>query len=94
MAMEASPQFQNLRKTYLSFVIPMSVVFAVWYFAYVLTAVYLPGLMAVDIMGLNFAMWFGMAQLLTTFLITGMYVWYANTRIEPKAAAIREEMEG
>lgn len=92
--MEVSPQFRNLRKTYLSFVIPLSIVFAVWYFAYVLTAVYLPGLMSIEILGINFAMWFGMAQLFTTFLITGIYVWYANTRIEPKAAAIREEMEG
>lgn len=92
--MEASPQFRDLRKTYLSFVIPLSIVFAVWYFAYVLAAVYLPGLMAVEILGVNFAMWFGMAQLFTTFLITGLYVWYANTRIEPKASAIRTEMEG
>ena len=92
--MEASPQFGKLRKTYFSFIFPMSIVFSVWYFAYVLTAIYAPGLMAVEILGLNFAMWFGMAQLCTTFLITGLYVWYANTRIEPQAAAIRQKMEG
>lgn len=92
--METSPQFRSLRRTYFSFVFPMSVVFAVWYFVYVLTAVYVPDLMAIELMGMNVAMWFGMAQLFTTFLITGIYVWYANKRIEPQAAAIRKKMEG
>lgn len=92
--MENSAQFSDLRRTYFSFVFPMSIVFAVWYFAYVLTAVYLPDVMALELLGMNIAMWFGMAQLFTTFLITGIYIWYANTRIEPKAAAIREAMEG
>lgn len=92
--MENSAQFSDLRRTYFSFVFPMPIVFAVWYFAYVLTAVYLPDVMALQLFGMNIAMWFGMAQLFTTFLITGIYIWYANTRIEPKAAAIREAMEG
>ncbi|MGP6175317.1 DUF485 domain-containing protein [Corynebacterium sp. A21] len=92
--MQESPQFQDLRSTYRSFVFPMSIVFAVWYFIYVLAAVYLPELMGVPFLGMNIGMWFGMAQLFTTFLITWLYVRFASQKIEPKAEAIRAQMEG
>jgi uncharacterized membrane protein (DUF485 family) len=30
----------------------------------------------------------------STFVITGIYVWYANRELDPRAEAIRAEMEG
>lgn len=93
-AMQRSPQFQDLKKTYRQFSFPLSVAFFVWYIAYVLTATYAPEWMATPMWGMNIGIWFGLAQFLTTFLITGFYVVYANRRIEPRAAAIREVMEG
>ena len=50
--------------------------------------------MAKPFLGLNLGLWLGIAQFITTFLITWAYVVYANKNIEPRAAAIREEMEG
>ena len=44
--------------------------------------------------GWNIGLVFGLAQFLTTFIITWIYVKYANKNIEPKSAAIREELEG
>ena len=44
--------------------------------------------------GWNIGLVFGLAQFLTTFIITWIYVKFANKNIEPKSAAIREELEG
>jgi uncharacterized membrane protein (DUF485 family) len=35
----------------------------------------------------------GLGQFLTTFVITGLYVRFANRELDPKAAAIRAEVE-
>ena len=50
--------------------------------------------MARPFLGLNLGLWLGLAQFLTTFLITWVYVKWANKNIEPRAAHIRQEMEG
>ena len=44
--------------------------------------------------GFTIGIVFGLLQFLTTFVITWVYVRYANKNIEPQAAAIREAMEG
>lgn len=93
--MQASPQFVELRKTYRSFTFPMSIAFFVWFLAYVLAATFAPDWMGTDLGGgFNIGIVFGLLQFLTTFIITWIYVKYANKNIEPQAAAIREKMEG
>ncbi|QAU52822.1 DUF485 domain-containing protein [Corynebacterium pelargi] len=93
--MQASPQFADLKKTYRSFTFPMSIAFFIWYLVYVLAATYAPGFMGHEVFGqVNVGVVFGLLQFLTTFIITWVYVKYANKNIEPKAAAIREQMEG
>ena len=93
-AMRNSEQFQELRGTYRKFTFPMSIAFFVWFAVYVFTAVYAAEWMAQPLWGLNVGIWFGLAQFVTTFLITFLYVVYANKNIEPQSAAIREAMEG
>ena len=44
--------------------------------------------------GWNVGLVFGLAQFVTTFAITWIYVKYANKKIEPRSAAIREALEG
>ena len=93
--MRESPQFAKLRGTYRKFTFPMTVAFFVWYVVYVLAAVFAPDFMAIELGGgWNVGLVFGLAQFLTTFIITWIYVKYANKNIEPKSAAIREELEG
>ena len=72
-----------------------TVAFFVWYVLYVLAAVFAPDFMAIELGGgWNVGLIFGLAQFLTTFIITYIYVNYANKNIEPQAAAIRQELEG
>ena len=89
-----SSLFQDLKKTFRRFTFPMSVAFFVWYIAYVVSAIYAPEFMAQPMWGMNVGIWFGLAQFLTTFIITAIYVVYANREIEPRSAAVREAMEG
>ncbi|MDU0478131.1 DUF485 domain-containing protein [Staphylococcus chromogenes] len=94
-AMQESAQFQELRKTFRSFTFPMSIVFFVWFLCYVLLATYQPNLMAMKVFGnVNLGIIMGLLQFVTTFLITWIYIKFANKNIEPRAAAIREAMEG
>lgn len=94
-AMQQSPQFQELRSTFRGFTFPMSVAFFVWFIGFVLAATYLPDLMATPVVGtVNLGIVLGMLQFVTTFLITWVYIKFANKNIEPRATAIRQEMEG
>lgn len=93
--MQASPQFQELRSVFRNFAFPMSAAFFVWFLVYLLTATFAADWMATEIGGgFNIGIVFGLLQFLTTFLITWIYVKFANKNIEPRTAAIRQEMEG
>ena len=35
----------------------------------------------------------GLGQFASTFIITGLYVWHANKRVDPLARKLREELE-
>lgn len=94
-AMQKNPKFIELKKTFRSFTFPMSVAFFVWYLFYVLLATYFPHFMGQAVLGkVNVGILLGVAQFVTTFLITWIYIKFANKQIEPRAAAIRQEMEG
>lgn len=93
--MRDSQEFGRLRSAYRSFTFPMTVAFFVWYVVYVLAAVFAPDFMGIDIGGdWNVGLVFGLAQFVTTFAITWVYVRYANKKIEPLAADIRQKLEG
>ena len=50
--------------------------------------------MANKIVGnVNLAVVLGLLQFLTTFIITGAYVSFANRKLDPQAKTLREEME-
>lgn len=92
--MQQSPEFQELRSTFRGFTFPVMIVAFIWYVVYVLLATFLPETMGRPFLGLNVGLWLGLAQFITTFLITWIYVRWANANIEPRAAHIRQEMEG
>ena len=94
-AMQASPEFQDLRKRLRNFVFPMTAFFLIWYVVYVLLAAYAHDFMATKLFGnINVGLVLGLAQFVTTFAITGIYVRFANKQLDPRAAAIRAELEG
>lgn len=91
---QTSEQFQDLRKTHRSFVFPMTVVFLIWYLGFVILAAFAPEFMAIKVLGnINLGIVLGLAQFVTTFIITGAYVAYANRKIDPIATDLREKME-
>ena len=91
----ASPEFQELRHRLRSFVFPMTGLFLAWYLLYVLLASYAPSFMAIKLVGnINVGLVFGLLQFVSTFLITFLYVRFADRKLDPLAGQLRSEIEG
>ena len=83
------PQFQELRKRHRSFVFPMAAVFLLWYFLYVLLSTYAPEFMSTKVLGnINVGLILGLGQFVSTFVITIIYVRWADREFDPRAAAL------
>jgi uncharacterized membrane protein (DUF485 family) len=92
---QLSPDFTELRRRFRRFVFPMTGLFLVWYFLYVLLADYAPGFMSHRVGGnINVALLFGLAQFVSTFAITMIYVRWADKEIDPPAERMRDLIEG
>lgn len=80
-----SEDFQILRKRFRSFAFPMTAVFMVWYFVYVLLSMYAKDFMASTPWGgdVNIGHMMGLLQFVTTFAITALYIRHANTKLDP-----------
>lgn len=90
---EQEPKFQRLRKRQRSFVFPMTIFFLAWYFAFVMLGAFAPEFMATPVFGLvNLGLLLGLAQFITTFVITMWYVRFANSKLDPEAAELRSEL--
>ena len=95
IAVQASPEFQELRNRLRRFVFPMTAAFLIWYFLYVLLGAFAHDFMAIKVWGdINVGILVGLGQFFTTFLITFIYVRFANRELDPRAEAIRSELEG
>lgn len=91
---QATPEFQDLRRKHRSFVFPLAAFFLLWYFAYVLLADYAHEFMSTKLWGnINVGLVFGLLQFVTTFGITAWYVRYSNKTLDPIATGIREGIE-
>ena len=92
---QSSPDFTELRSRLRRFVFPMSAAFMLWYLGYVLLASYAPDVMAIPVFGhINVGILVGLLQFVSTFVITSLYVRYADVQLDPMAASIRTRMEG
>ena len=94
IAVQQSADFQRLRRSFLRFIIPLTVLFLAWYLVYVLLASFAPGLYATPVIGsINVGLLLGLGQVVTTFAITMLYRSLADKRYDPHAESIRREME-
>ncbi len=94
LAVQRSPEFQDLRRRYRGWVIPVTVGALIWYLAYVLVAAYAPGFMAIKVLGnINLGLILGLLQFVTTFVVTGLYVRYAGRVLDPASEKIRDSMK-
>lgn len=91
----ADPQFAELRKRHRGFVFPVAVLFLAWYFSYVLLAAYAHDFMSTKVWGnINVGLLLGLAQFVSTFAITMLYVRYADRNLDPIADELRGTFEG
>ncbi|WP_443076749.1 DUF485 domain-containing protein [Streptomyces sp. TRM 70361] len=95
VAMHSDPRFDNLRRTFVSFVLPVSVAFLVWYLLYVLMSAYARDLMGTVLFGdVNVAFVFGILQFVSTFGIAIVYARFAGRKLDPQADNLRAELTG
>ena len=88
------PEFQDLRTRLRRFVFPMTAFFLIWYATYVLLGAFAHDFMATKVWGnVNVGLLLGLGQFVTTFVITGLYVRFANKELDPRAEAIRSKLE-
>lgn len=94
LTVQRSAAFQQVRRRYRRFVLPVSAAFLLWYLAYVVAATSAPELMARPVAGvLNVAMAAGLAQFATTFLVTWAYARHARLRRDRLALELRWETQ-
>jgi uncharacterized membrane protein (DUF485 family) len=94
LAVQSSPDFQELRTRLRRFVFPMTAFFLAWYGIYVALGAYAHDFMATPVWGnINAGLLIGLGQFLTTFVITGLYVRFANRELDPRATELRARVE-
>ena len=93
--MQRSDEFQGLRRAFRNFVFPMTALFLVWYFVYVLLANYAHDFMSIRLGDSNITvgLLFGLGQFVSTFVITMLYARWANKKFDARADALRREIE-
>ncbi|HRC41880.1 DUF485 domain-containing protein [Nostocoides sp.] len=94
-AVQASEDFQTLRKKFRGFVFPTTAFFLAWYFVYVFLSIFAPGFMGTKAFGnITIGLIFGLLQFVTTFVITFVYARWANREFDPLADAIGRRLDG
>ena len=94
-AVQATPEFQALRKKFRGFVFPMTAFFLAWYFLYVLLSIFASDFMNKALFGkITIGLVFGLLQFVTTFAITFIYARWANRDLDPAADAVGATLDG
>lgn len=92
LAIQASPEFRTLRSRFRRFVFPMTLLFIVWYFTYVILAAYFHDFMSTPVIGvLNVGILMGAGQFVSTALIMAAYVAFAKRRLDPEVEKVRRQ---
>ena len=90
LALQSTPEFQELRRTFRRFVFPTTAFFLAWYFLYVLLSMFAPEFMGQEVgaPGITVGLLFGLGQFVTTFAITFIYANWANRELDPLAESV------
>lgn len=92
---QATEEFQQLKRSLRRFVFPATAAFLAWYLLYVLMSAYARGFMDNKLFGnINVAYVFGLLQFVSTFVIAYIYSRYADRHFDPTADRIRNRLEG
>ncbi len=94
LALQSSPEFQELRRKFRRFVFPTTAFFLAWYFLYVLLSIFAPGFMGQLVFGnITLGLLFGLGQFVTTFAITFIYARWANREFDPMAERLGAQLD-
>jgi uncharacterized membrane protein (DUF485 family) len=94
-AVRASRDFWTIKRRFGSFVGPACAFFIIWYFLFVIVAVFAPGFMRVSVFGdVNVGLCFGVLEFASTFAIAASYRRWARRRLDPLADRLRHRLEG
>jgi uncharacterized membrane protein (DUF485 family) len=95
LEVQATDEFQGLKRALRRFIFPATAVFLAWYVLYILLTVYARDFMSSKVLGeINVAYVFGLLQFVSTFAIAFVYSRYAERHLDPTADAIRHRLEG
>ena len=93
-AVHISREFRTLRRYFGSFAVPVTVLFLIWYFLYVITAAFAPGFMRISVFGaVNVGLCFGALQFVSAFWITMAYRRWARRNLDPLSDRLRHRLE-
>lgn len=91
---QRSEAFQEIRRSYRTFVFPATAVFLGWYLLYVTAQATAPDLMRHQVAGPFSVAWLlGLLQFVSTFLITWLYARNARTKRDRAALGLRWETQ-
>ena len=94
LAMQESTEFQDLRRRYRGWVLPVAAASLAWYFFYVLLTTYAPDFMSEKLVGnINVGLVMGLLQFVSTFAVTAAYVRHADRELDPVGERLRERFE-
>ena len=72
----------------------MTAFFLIWYTTYVILGAFANDFMATKVWGeINVGLLIGLGQFLSTFVITALYVRFANRELDDRSGAIRTQLE-
>ena len=95
LQVQATDEFQGLKRTLRRFIFPATAGFLAWYLLYVLMSAYARDFMATQLFGnINVAYVFGLLQFVSTFVIAFVYSRYADRHFDPVADKLRAQIEG
>ena len=94
LEVQATEEFQQLKRTLRRFIFPATIGFLAWYLLYVLMSAYARDFMGTELLGnINVAYVFGLLQFVSTFVIAYVYARYADKHFDPTADRLRERIE-
>ena len=96
VAVERSPEFQELVKRKKAFVLPATLFFLAWYFGFIFLAGYAPDFMGNEFItdGLTVGYALALSQFVMTWVLGWMYVRKADREFDPLAERAREAAIG
>ena len=92
--MQASPEFQDLKRKFRGFAFPLTVAFLVWYFLYIILTAFAREWISTPVVGnINVAFILGLLQFASTFLIMWLYERHSSHTLDAASDALREKVD-